>query len=293
MIAWYIKRAFQDLHANRFVNAVTLMTVALLVLIVSTALLFFLNTGDMLEGWKKDTRIMGYLGPGAGPTAAARLRPAIEAIDGVGSVRFVPREEALDRLKDRMKHQASLFENLTENPLPDAFEIRLRPTTGAWAEIGAIAARIGALPGVEEVEYGHQWVQALRGLVGIFQVAAAAMTGLFLVAAVSIVANTTRLVIYSRRQEVEIMRLVGATEWFIKVPFYIEGLIHGFCGAVIGLAVLFAAFNLTAARMDQGVLAGLLQVRFLPPQVLLGVTAASMLVGALGCHLSLRQFLRS
>ncbi len=192
-----------------------------------------------------------------------------------------------------MKHQASLLENLTENPLPDAFEVRLQPATGAWTEIGSIADRIGAIPEVEEVEYGHQWVQSLRRVVDLFRVAAVAMTGLFLVAAVSIVANTIRLVIYSRRQEVEIMRLVGAAEWFIKVPFYIEGLILGCCGAIIGLAVLFAVFNLLAARLDQDLLAGLLQVRFLPPQTLLGVTATSMLVGWLGCHLSLRQFLRS
>ncbi len=293
MITWYIRRAFQDLLANRFVNAVTLVTIALLVLIVSTAMMFFLNTGDLLEGWKEDTRIMAYLKPGEAAAAAARVRQAIEAIDGVRAVRFITRDEALERLKSRMKHQASLLENLTENPLPDAFEIRLQPTAGAWADIGSIAGCIGAIPEVEEVEYGQQWVQSLRRIVDLFRAAAVAMTGLFLVAAVSIMANTIRLVIYSRRQEVEIMRLVGAAEWFIKIPFYIEGLVLGGCGAIFGLAVLFAVFNLLAARMGQEVLAGLLQVRFLPPQTLAGVTMASMLVGWLGCHLSLRQFLRS
>lgn len=293
MITWYTKRALRDLLANRLVNAVTLVTIALLVLIVSTAALFFINTGDLLEGWMEDTRIMAYLKPDAGPAAAGRLQPAMEAIDGVRAVRYIPRDEALDRLKAQMEHQASLLENLTENPLPDAFEVRLQPAGDAWAKIGSIAEGLGALPGVEEVEYGRQWVESLRRVVDLFRVGAVAMTGLFLVAAVSIVANTIRLVIYSRRQEVEIMRLVGAAEWFIKIPFYIEGIVLGCGGALIGLAVLFAVFSLLAARMDQGVLAGLLQVRFLPPQTLAGVTAASTLVGWLGCHLSLRQFLRS
>src|SRR5512143_1696118 len=126
MIARHIKRALEDIAANRFVNAVTVATVSLAVLIVSAAFLFFVNTREILNTWQQGTRIMAYLRAGAGP-AAGSLKRTIEAIEGVRHARFIARDEALRDLKVQMPHQASLFEHLEENPLPDAFEIELKP----------------------------------------------------------------------------------------------------------------------------------------------------------------------
>lgn len=288
MIAWHIRRAFEDLVANRFISALTVITIALSILMVSLAILIAVNTDIALREWKKNTRIMAYLNADGTATAPELVR-SILAVEGVDSARFIPREDALAELKARMSHHASLLENLDENPLPDAFEIRLRPDEDGWERIESLAGRLRTLPGIEEIEYGQQWVGALRDVAHLLRVASVGMTGLFFIAALSIVANTIRLVVYSRKEEVDIMRLVGASEVFIRAPFYISGSIQGLAGAAIGIAALFAVFNALAVRAAFGVMAEFIQFRFLSPWVLTAIIAASMVVGALGAHLSLRR----
>ena len=293
MIEGYFKRAIEDILANRFLNAVTIATISLAILIVSFGVLLVVNTGDVLAAWKRGARIMAYLKPDAAAGAVLNLKRAIESIDGVATARFIPRDQALAHLKAQMRRQASLFDHLAENPLPDAFEIRLLPTDEGWERIERIAAGIGAFADVDDVEYGQQWVATFRGIVDLLRLASIVTAGLFLLASVAIVANTIRLVIYSRQQEVDIMRLVGASEGFIKAPFYIEGLIQGLAGAAIGLGMLFAVFSLLAAGAEQSAVAGLFEIRFLSADMIAAIVAASMIVGWLGCHVSLRQSLRS
>jgi cell division transport system permease protein len=293
MIAWYFKRAIEDILANRFLNAVTIATISLAILIVSFGVLLVVNTGDVLAAWKRGARIMAYLKPDATAGAVLNLKRAVESIDGVATARFIPRDQALTHLKSQMRRQASLFDHLAENPLPDAFEIRLLPTDEGWERIERIAAGIGAFADVDDVEYGQQWIATFRGIVDLLRLASVVTAGLFLLASVAIVANTIRLVIYSRQQEVEIMRLVGASEGFIQAPFYIEGVIQGLAGAAIGLGMLFAAFSLLAAGAEQSAVAGLFEIRFLSADMIAAIVAASMIVGWLGCHVSLRQSLRS
>jgi cell division transport system permease protein len=287
MIGRQFKRAFEDILANRFVNALTVVTVSLVVLIVSAALLFFVNTRGVLNAWQQQTRIMAYLRADAGP-AARSLRHAIEAIEGVRRARFIARDEALRDLKAQMPHQTSLFENLEENPLPDAFEIELKPAAEGWDRIDAVAARIGGLREIESVEYGRKWVDTLQGIMSVLRTVGAAMIGLLFMAAVSIVANTTRLVIYSRQQEMEIMRLVGAAEGFIHTPFYITGLLQGLVGGAAGLGILYGLFNAVMEHLEGGAWTGVLPVRFLSSEEMAAVVAGSMLVGWLGCFISLR-----
>lgn len=118
------------------------------------------------------------------------------------------------------------------------------------------------------------------------------MGGLFFLATILIVANTIRLVLYSRREEVEIMRLVGATDGFIKTPFYLEGLIQGALGGLIALVLLFVIFLVISSSLEKGLASALLTIRFLSIEAFFGILLLSMSVGWLGCYLSLKQFLK-
>ena len=289
----FFKRAIDDIFKNRFLNLVTVITISLSILITSAFILFFVNASEIINSWKKGLRIMAYLKPGADRTELAVLKQAIQSLDGVQTLRYISKEEALSQLKSQLKHQSSLLENLTENPLPECFEIRMTAATGSWQRIDSLATQIEMLTPVKEVEYGQRWVGRFIHLFTLFRLAGYAMGALFFMAAVFIVANTIRLVIYSRREEVEIMRLVGATDNFIKIPFYIVGLILGALGAVIGLGMLYFAFYFASVNVNQDFLPDLFSLNFLPPTILGGILLGSMLVGWLGCYISLKQFLKT
>ncbi len=292
MILLFYRRAVKDILDNRFLNFVTIITIALSILIASAFILFFINANDLVSSWKKGVRLMAYLKPGTTQANLAGLRMNIKGISGVQDAIFISKEDALSRLKDQMKRQASLFENLKQNPLPDAFEIRMSPFLQRETDVEIVATRIESLAAIDEVEYGRLWFKRFTNIISLFRLTGYALGILFFMAAVFIVANTIRIVLYSRREEVEIMRLVGAADDFIKSPFYIEGIILGGLGGLIGLMALLIVFIFIASNFEQSLSIGLFQVRFLPLKFTFGILIGSMFMGWLGCYLSLKQFLK-
>ena len=236
---------------------------------------------------------MAYLRSGTSMSEVSDLQQRIQGIDGVQKVQFISKKTALSLLKDKMQRQDSLLKNLPENPLPDAFEIRIVMPEGNWQKIESIATRIESLDRIEEVEYGQQWLGRFSNIFGLFRLVGYTLCGIFFMATVFIVANTMRLVIYSRSEEVEIMRLVGASDRFIKIPFYIQSLIQGAVGAAVGLTALFIAFLFLNTGVQTVFFNGFFQMRFFPPMVLISIIGGSMLVGWLGCYLSLKQHLNT
>ncbi len=288
----YCKRAIKDILEHRFLSTVTVVTISISILIASAFTLFFINANAIVNSWKKGIRIMVYLKPDIPDIKVTAVQRAIQEMKGVKDVQFISKKEALKRLKDQLKRQSSLLDNLKENPLPDAFEIRLKASFQNQDKIRKLAARLESLQPVDEVEYGQVWLGRFTNILNLFRLTGFAMGSLFLVATVLIVANTIRLVLYSRQKEVEIMRLVGATDGFIKAPFYIEGLMQGALGGIIGLGVLFVLFTFISSNMGQELTSSLLTIRFLSWETFLGIWGSSMFVGWIGCFVSLKQFLK-
>jgi len=143
------------------------------------------------------------------------------------------------------------------------------------------------------VEYGQRWLGQFSNVVNLFRLAGYTLAGLFFMAALFIVANTSRLILYSRREEIEVMRLVGATDGFIKAPFYIQGIIQGALGGLGGLAALLLAFLFVSSNIGYGLTTYISHIRFLSPLLSIAIVFSSMFVGWLGCYLSLKQFLKS
>ncbi len=288
----YFKRAIKDILDHRFLNAVTIATIAIAILISSSFALFFVNANTIVNSWKKGIRIMVYLKTNSSEMQVADIKNKIEGMKGVKNVRFISNKEALQRLKNQMKRQSSLLDDLQENPLPDAFEVRLTDDFQNKDKVETLAARLESLSQVDEVEYGQVWLGRFTNILNLFRLTGYAMGALFFVATVLIVANTIRLVLYSRREEVEIMRLVGATDGFIRVPFYMEGLIQGALGGIIGLGALFILFMFISSNVDKSLTSSLFTIRFLSWKAFFGILICSMFVGWMGCFLSLKQFLK-
>lgn len=292
-MATYYHRAVQDIKDNGFLSAVTIITISLSILIVSAFALFFTNANNVMNYWGKGVRIMAYLKPGIIQKNFPDIKRKIQGIYGIQDVNLISKEEAFKRLKEQMKRQSSILMNLNENPLPDAFEISIMASSQHDEKVEEIATKIESLPSIEDVEYGQKWLERFMNIFDLFRLAGYAMGGIFFMAAVFIVANTIRLVIYTRREEIEIMRLVGASEKFIKGPFYIESIIQGTLGGIIGIAVLFITFKLIASNVEHSFKHGLLNISFLSPEFYFGIILCSMFVGWLGCYISLKQFLKA
>lgn len=288
----YFIRALEDLREHRLLSLVTVVTLAVAVLIVSAFALFWSNARELMRSWRQDQRMMVYLVDECDPACRQALQMRLDAHGEVAASRFIDRDEALARLRDQLPGQAGILADLADNPLPHAFEIHLVPGERGLAATQRLADGLGALAGVDEVAYGQQWLGRFSHLFKVFTLAGYALGALFVLGGVLIVANTLRLVIYARREEVRIMRLVGASDGFIRQPFYIAAMLQGAAAAGLALAVLFVLFWWLAGQAGGGSGGAALELRFLSPLTVAGIGAAGTLLGWLGCHLSLTQYLK-
>lgn len=289
----YLQRAFKDILDNRFLTAVTVITIALSILIAAAFALFFINAGDVLNLWKKGIRVMVYLKTDTSEAGRLDTKYRLQQISGIVDAAYISKKDAMTRLKGQMAHNSALLENLKTNPLPDAFEITVDPTLRNSTELAFLSERIRTIDTVAEVEYGQQWIQRFNNVVNLFSLAGYAIGALFFMATAFIVANTIRLVLYSRRDEIEIMRLVGATDWFIKIPFFMVGMIQGGAGTLIGLGALYLGFFSLSAHFGQDTMAGMVALRFFPLGAFIAIIFGGIVIGWLGCWISLKQFMRS
>jgi len=292
MLKFHLKSALKDIRSNRLLSLVTISTFALSILIVSTALLFFVNMNTIIDNWRQGIHMMAYLQDGLSDTDRSHLKAQIENLYGVERVDFISKEQAMARLREQMNRQAGILDNLEGNPLPDAFEVQMIAASQSWEKVEQLAASLEALQGVGEVEYGQRWIKRIINVFNLFRMTAYTMGALFFMAAVFIVGNTVRLVLFSRKEEVEIMRLVGATEGFILAPFYFQSLLQAAAGSVIGLVGLYTMYMLIQSRIAAGMTAGFFEPRFLSAATQAGIVGCSMLVGWLGCHLSVKQYVK-
>jgi len=288
----FLSKTFTDIRPNRFLNIITIMTIALSILLVSVFMLFFENASRVLSAWNHGGRAMVYLSPSFTPAMLPNVKEQLMSMGGIGKMVFIPKTQALERLKKEMGAKTRFLSTLQENPLPDAIEITMTAHS-SFERIQQAAARIEALDIVDTVEYGQGWLGRFLKLFNLFKMTGYAMGGLFLMIALFITANTVRLAFYAKQTEVEIMRLVGATDGFIKTPFYIEGLCQGFIGGVLGMILLLAGYLALSSGISRNLGAYVyLDIHFLSWQAMAIILFSSTFLGWFGCFISLKQILK-
>ncbi|MCG8639054.1 MAG: permease-like cell division protein FtsX [Desulfobacterales bacterium] len=288
----FVKKALADIRSNRFLNLITIITISLSILVVSVFLLFFENVSRVIESWNQGGRAMIYLNDTFTMDMLPPLESKLDAMAEIERMEFISKEQALEKLKKDMADRSAFLKTLKENPLPHAIEIKIKPYS-SFDQIQVLAENLKAIEVVEDVEYGQGWLGKFLNIFNLFKMTGYAMCSLFFFIALFITANTVRLAFYSRRLEVEIMRLVGATETFIKAPFYVEGLLQGFLGGVLGLAILLVAFLTVVSGISQNLAAYVyLDIQFLSLKTIAVIIAGSTFLGWFGCYLSLKQILK-
>ena len=288
----FVKKALADIRSNRFLNFITIITISLSILIVSVFLLFFENSSRMIESWNQGGRVMIYLKNDFTMEMLPDLKKKINALGETEVMIYIPKSYAMEKLKKNMSSQSTFLKTLKDNPLPDAVDIQMK-SNNSFEKIQKFAQGIKAIEIVEDVEYGQGWLGRFLKIFNLFKITGYAMCSLFFLIALFITANTVRLAFYSRQLEVEIMRLVGATETFIKAPFYVEGVLQGFFGGIIGLATLLISYLIISPGIAQNLASYIyFDIRFLSVQMILLIIFGSTFLGWFGCYLSLKQLLK-
>lgn len=292
LLVYFLRKALENIWTNRFLSLVTLSTIAISMLILGLFSLIYLNVQQSLHQMGGELQITAYLQETISSEQAEVLRSKVADWPEVEGITYISKEQALARFRSQLREYAGILEGLKENPLPASLELTSMPQYGRSGNIKELSTRLGRLPGVAEVQYGRKWMAKLRVFVEVMKLVGITVGGLLLIATIFVISNTIKLTFYSRREELEIMRLVGATDFFIKAPFLIEGLLHGLGGALLaagGLSLLILfLFSHLDLPLRLAVMAGSLPTG----QLVAGFLGLGLLLGVLGSMVSLRRFLR-
>ena len=292
LLVYFLRKALENIWINPFLSLVTLSTIAISMLILGLFSLIYLNVQQSLHQMGGELQITAYLQETISSEQAEVLRSKVADWAEVEGITYISKEQALARFRSQLREYAGILEGLKENPLPASLELTLMPQYGRSGNIKELSTRLGRLPGVADVQYGRKWMAKLRVFVEVMKLVGITVGGLLLIATIFVISNTIKLTFYSRREELEIMRLVGATDFFIKAPFLIEGLLHGLGGALLaagGLSLLILfLFSHLDLPLRLAVMAGSLPTG----QLVAGFLGLGLLLGVLGSMVSLRRFLR-
>jgi len=291
-LSYFCNRAIANLRQNVFVSVVTVGTIALALLIASLFLLVYVNLAGMAEGWSDKVQVTAYFDAEPAPLAVAALKGRAQAIAGTARVVFVSQVEAEKRLRSRLKGQEALLEGISPEVLPASLEISLDKEHRDNESVASYVAKLKQIPGITEVQYGEEWVRRFNSFMNLFRLMGMLLGGFLTVAVLFIVSNTIKLTIYARKDELELLGLVGATRFFIKAPFLIEGVLQGAAGAVISLLALLGCYFafLKNAGNFLGVNPASAGLSFLPATHLAAIVLGGVLLGFIGSATSLKRF---
>lgn len=293
-LPYFIGQAVRGILEGGGAPWVAIATISIALLILGGFLLALSNLTRLLNDWGEQIRVVVYLEDRLPDSGLEVLRRELAGLEGVSEVRLVSKAQALEDFRRHLGGRSEILEGLDPNPLPASLVLGLRPEKRTSLFAAQLAASIRGRTGVESVDYGRAWVESFERLVRELEWAIAGVGVLLGLGIVLIVSNTMRLALYTRREEVEIMEMVGATPGFIRSPFLLEGFLEGLCGGGLALGALYGLYRLVllrAARSVPGVGSGALS--FLDPGLGLGLLALGAFLGLIGSLLPMSRYLRS
>ena len=293
-LRYVMRRAWQNIRGNLFPNLTTIGIIAISMLIFSTFTLIAFNLASFLKIWEDKIEVMTYLKRETPLREVESLLTHTRQLEGVETVRYISPSDAMTFMEVKLGSQKNLLEGIQPGALPPSLEIQLKKEYRNSTRIKEVVSRLKQFPQIEEIQYGQEWVETFSALVHILRLTQWILGGLLLIAMIFIISNTLQLTVSSRREEIEIMHLVGASPSFIQVPLYIEGLIQGLFGA--GLAIFFLlllhkGFFLYIPPSIQTWLAGI-PVLFLPSETIARILLGGMVLGIFGSFIASMRFLK-
>jgi len=283
-LQYSLDEALASLWRGRHSGLLSTATIALALFVLGAVLLVTTNLDRLGAEWSRSAELSVYLTDDVTLDQRRTIEGALAPGDLIASREYVSKSDALSRFKQTFGALASTIDGLGDNPLPASIEVRLRPDAGASEAVDALSARLRGMPGVADVRYDRQWLTRLLAAVGVIRGVGVALAAILTFAAALTVANVVRLGLYTRRDELEIMQLVGAPQAYIRGPFVMEGVLQGGLGALVALILLGVLFFARRARYLTPLASALSlsSLHFLPVGLCFLVVLGGMAVGCLG-----------
>jgi len=283
-LRYAIEEAGLSLWRGRQAGLLSTLTIALALFVLGGFLVVTANLDRLGAEWGRAAELSVYLNDEVSPEQRRAVDAALASSDVVASREYVSKADALTRFRQTFSDLSRALDGLGGNPLPASIEARLRAGPDTSAAVDALAARLQQMPGVADVRYDRQWLARLMSAIGVVRGVGLVLGAVLTVAAALTVANVVRLALYARRDELEIMQLVGAPQAFIRGPFVMEGVLQGGAGAILALAALGVAFLALRGRylVPLASAINISSVRFLPVELCVLLVVGGMAVGCLG-----------
>ena len=283
-IQYAIEEAVLSLRRGRQAGALSTATIALALFVLGAFLVVTANLERLATEWGSVAEMSVYLKDDLTQDQRRAIEGALALGDVIAAREYVSKTDALARFRQTFSDLTSTVETLGENPLPASYELRLRSGATVADSVDRLANRLRGTTGVADVRYDRQWLSRLLSIVAIVRRVGFGLGALLTLAAALTVANVVRLALYARRDELEIMQLVGAPTAYIRGPFVMEGVLQGGFGALIALVGLTLAFFVVRGRYLTPLASAvsLSSVRFLPAEVCVLLVVGGMAVGCVG-----------
>ena len=290
-LRYAFEEAIQALWRGRQSGLLSTATIALALFVLGAFLLVTSNLERLGDEWSRSAEMSVFLKDDVTAEQRAAIERLLAPSDVVLSHEYVSKVDAVARFKQTFADLATSVDGLGENPLPASYEVRLKPVPDAGSDaVDKLGARLRQAAGVADVRYDRQWLNRLLTAIGVIRGAGLLLASVLTLAAALTVANVVRLGLYARRDELDIMQLVGAPQVYVRGPFVMEGVLQGGIGALAAVAVLGVAFVALKARYltPMASAINLSQVRFLPVELCVLLVVGGMAVGCVGGFVAAR-----
>jgi cell division transport system permease protein len=289
--SYFLREAVRRLWISKRNSFVAIAMIAISLMILGSFLLVAENLGRAVAQWQGKSRVNIYLDAEATPEQVHGVEVWLTAHPDFTHRHFVTKAEAMARFKRDFTNLTEIVGQIDENPFPASFECQVTPQVVQSRAFDRAISELRGISGVEQVQFDWQWVERLKRLVNLVNLVGLLVGGILAIAAAFTIANVIRLTMMLYREEIDIMRLVGATERIIRGPFLIEGILQGTIGGALAVLLLFTGFEL-ARRMlapSSSLLWGFLFNTFLPWQKIVALILGGTLAGWIGSWLSVRE----
>ncbi len=291
---YFLKRALRNMRQSPVLSLASIGTVAVALALLAFFAIAVLNVQQLTASWGENLAIVAYLDDVPDDKIVNGWIKQIENYPEVAKVSFVSRKAAFERFRKRLGDDADLVEGLGPEVLPASLEISLADDWRSESALATVVDRLRKDSRFEDLHYGQGWLEKLEAFLLLLRVSGSALGGFLVFAALVIVANTIKLTLYARQDELEAMAMVGGTSLFIKLPYLVEGALQGLLGGLAALGLSFLVFQVILQKSLGSLLliTGIDTIHFLPPVWQGMLIVGGSLIGLLGSLFALRKFVR-